>query len=461
MKQYKALKCLLVLVPIAILFYILQDLTPFFRDDYTYRYSFATGERITSLIDIFPSLYNHYFSMNGRLVTHFFAQLFLLIPRPVFNVVNTLAFLSLGLLVYANAYGTLRKLELLPLSFVYFALFLVAPVFGQSFLWIVGSANYLWGIVCATAFFLPYRVALNSNELSCSNKPKSILAAIGMLLLGIIGGWSNENNSIALLVMVLMVCIYFVLSKKQIKLWMVTGLFGNIIGFVLMFFAPAQTDRLGDAGGFRNIFSLIFIKGLIANTFDIIHRFGLLFLIAGILLAVYISQNENKYIKKSVTAIKEAYINHFNPLLFFIAFLLSYYSLTVLPHISLRTLTAPLVWMIVVILLLYKDIEKPVIEAKSAKIIISLVLSVVTFSVYFSNYYQVKAIRIAYEERDALAKAQIEAGNTMLELPGISSETKYTPFIVEGGDITDDPEHWSNKQLAEYYGVESVIKTSK
>lgn len=117
--------------------------------------------------------------------------------------------------------------------------------------------------------------------------------------------------------------------------------------------------------------------------------------------------------------------------------------------------------MIVVILLLYKDIEKPVIEAKSAKIIISLVLSVVTFSVYFSNYYQVKAIRIAYEERDALAKAQIEAGNTMLELPGISSETKYTPFIVEGGDITDDPEHWSNKQLAEYYGVESVIKTSK
>ena len=70
-------------------------LTPYAVDDWAYMHSFATGERLTRFGEIFPSMAAHAQTMNGRLFAHFWAQLFLLLPKAVFNIVNALIFTAL------------------------------------------------------------------------------------------------------------------------------------------------------------------------------------------------------------------------------------------------------------------------------------------------------------------------------------------------------------------------------
>ena len=60
-------------------------LTPYLADDFTYMFSFQSGERIKNLLDIFPSMLAHAQKMNGRLVTHFLVQLTFLFPANLFD----------------------------------------------------------------------------------------------------------------------------------------------------------------------------------------------------------------------------------------------------------------------------------------------------------------------------------------------------------------------------------------
>ena len=75
-------------------------LSPFTTDDYSYMYSFATNERITSLFQVFPSMVTHYAEMNGRTAPHFLAQCLLIFPKAVFNVANSLMFTAFVYLIY-------------------------------------------------------------------------------------------------------------------------------------------------------------------------------------------------------------------------------------------------------------------------------------------------------------------------------------------------------------------------
>lgn len=89
--------CLLLLWGIM---FVLNKYTYFAADDYSYMNSFADSERIRSVFDIFPSMYAHMFSMNGRLVAHFFVRLFLMLPPWIFDIVNASMFLFLIMGVY-------------------------------------------------------------------------------------------------------------------------------------------------------------------------------------------------------------------------------------------------------------------------------------------------------------------------------------------------------------------------
>ena len=79
---------IVILTAIFLLLLYCNYLTPLQGDDYLYRNSFADGSRITSVADILTSLRAHRITTNGRLIPHFFVQLFLLIPLPFFKVLN-------------------------------------------------------------------------------------------------------------------------------------------------------------------------------------------------------------------------------------------------------------------------------------------------------------------------------------------------------------------------------------
>jgi hypothetical protein len=113
--KHKILKnsiTVLCVLAVALLFYALNRLTPLYADDYAYTRDFMTKEQVDSVADICASMRLHYIRVNGRIVVHFLAHLFLWWGKPVFNVINTAAMLALGTLMYMLAAGTLKDFKI-------------------------------------------------------------------------------------------------------------------------------------------------------------------------------------------------------------------------------------------------------------------------------------------------------------------------------------------------------------
>ena len=93
-------------------------------DDYLYFFKYTghvvkgTPERLTGIRDIFTGMVTHYKICNGRIPAHFLLQLFTLFDKSVFNVVNSLFFTLLGLLIYFHA-NYKRPINIPLLVFIY------------------------------------------------------------------------------------------------------------------------------------------------------------------------------------------------------------------------------------------------------------------------------------------------------------------------------------------------------
>lgn len=248
---------------IGLLFYILNYYTPLFADDYSYAFSFSTEERMTSVSQIFNSQIGHYKNMNGRSITHSLAQLFLILGDDVFNIINVFSFLLLIYLIYYHACGSLKNFSLTRLSIIAMLLFLCCPAFGQSFLWITGAANYLYGILIILCVLLPYRRQTKINRTNTSLLYEIIMAIV-YLLLGVIAGWTNENNSIAMIIIIVGYLVFFYSKSIKIHGWNITGCVGAIIGCSIMLSSPGTAHRLEVAGGSGGIVS--WLKRAIFNS---------------------------------------------------------------------------------------------------------------------------------------------------------------------------------------------------
>lgn len=86
--ENKALTALFAIIFAVMLIFSL--LSPLAADDYTYCFSFATGERISNISMIIESMVAHRSSMNGRVISHGLVQLLLMLPKPIFDVFNAL-----------------------------------------------------------------------------------------------------------------------------------------------------------------------------------------------------------------------------------------------------------------------------------------------------------------------------------------------------------------------------------
>ena len=132
---------------------LLNVLTPYIADDFTFAYAFDTGLRLHSLPQLIKSLAYHYYEWSGRVVVKFFAQGFTMLPKFVFDLCNAAAYLGLGLVIYRLAAGRRRgRYDVLSFFLIEAALWEVSPAFGQTNLWMCGACNYLWASLGLLAF---------------------------------------------------------------------------------------------------------------------------------------------------------------------------------------------------------------------------------------------------------------------------------------------------------------------
>lgn len=140
--------------------------TPYAADDYSYMFNLSDGSRMTSIGQIFSSLAVHYTKYgNGRLVSHFFVMLFLIGSKWIFNLVNAFLFVLLILSIY-HLTSHKKACSLLLFFAIPTLLWLYMPAYGQIFLWMDGSINYMWSYLFALIFLSVYIALLRGNSLS-------------------------------------------------------------------------------------------------------------------------------------------------------------------------------------------------------------------------------------------------------------------------------------------------------
>jgi len=208
-------------------------------DDWGYSFVHGTDKRVETLSDIFISQYEHYFSWGGRSVVHVIAQTLLFIKRDYSIILNTSVFLLYIWLIYKFANRN-KSTNAGLFIFIFTLTFLIQRVFFITFIWLTGSANYLWGTTIVLIFlYTYYSYFMDENKTDKEVWIKRVL----FLCAGIIAGWCNENTSVCIFAILFGLCWLLKKNNRKIPGWYIAGIAGVLIGFFMMIKAPGNYVR--------------------------------------------------------------------------------------------------------------------------------------------------------------------------------------------------------------------------
>ena len=418
-------------------FYIMNLLTHLCMDDYCYMYSFADSvdkAAISSFKAIFESLEVHYNYVNGRVVTHFFAHLFCWVDKGIFNIINTLCFALLcGVICYLSS----GKLSPKRFFMIILGLWFFTPAFGQSFLWVTGASNYLYGILILLSYMIPLRYYMYNQA------KKPLLLTLYAFIFGILAGWTNENTVLGICAFLFLWICYKLIKEHKVPLFYPAGLIGVLIGFSAMLLAPGQRARLGTSGGMGTNSDII--GRMITVTGKFIIYLWPLVLIFILLIAVFIKNNGIRKWEELIPG-----------LLFFISALCSAYSMAASPYIPDRVWSGTVCFMLISIGCVFDVSGLKLFDNKVLSVLCTVILSA-CFVIFSANQANtLKDTKQKFDTRDNEAHELIENGEKELYLENVLGSGERFDSQPTYGDIIDDKTCWMNVALARYYGANAV-----
>lgn len=421
--QYPKLFWTLFVAIVFIAIFYLNILTPLISDDFAYKFVYGEDRFVSSIKDVFDSQVNHYYLWGGRSVVHFIAQILLIVPPIVADLLNTFAFVAYLFLIYYHIKGRGQH-KIFLFILVSLAVWFFQPVLGDTVFWITGAANYLWGTVFILLYLLPYRLYDGFK----TNKLLHILSALGMFLLGVLSGWTNENTAAAMLVVVVFFCFYYRYQKWSIPPWAITGLVGALIGYSLMIVAPGNFLRAG-----ASPFSLfVFVYRLFNCTETMFIYCNSLLLITLLLFVVnyfYAKKNRGNVSKQS--------------LIYTIAAIIAVYVMILSPSFPRRALFGVVTFLIIGagILVYHLDYKQAFIRNSLASIVIFGCANFL-FSYYFA-YKEISSFQKISKERELEIEKVVE--QTAISL-------KFERF--DGGVYIHGEDPFSAILMSRYYGID-------
>ena len=215
-------------------------LTPMVSDDYAYCFSWADWTRIRHVSQIIPSMAEHRNVTNGRVIVHGLVQLLLLLPRPVYCVLNALNAVLLCALIRHLISLSARKQEVIILLFgiCFFCCFL--PAFGENVLWLDGSLNYFWGLSCSLLFLFPFLM----DYLDLPHRESPLNSVLRLILAFAFGTWS-ENASLVFLFLAVCLSLLQWIKNRQFRPFPLLWIAAALAGYVFLMTAPATAGRAG------------------------------------------------------------------------------------------------------------------------------------------------------------------------------------------------------------------------
>ncbi|WP_297424208.1 DUF6056 family protein [Clostridium sp.] len=433
----------------AISMYILNYLTPLLVDDYALGYINGTGIHIKNLKDIIYSMHNYYFSWGGRVWGEFYQQLFTLLGKPIFNVCNTIIYIINTLLIYHICSET-KKIKISLYIGINLLIWFFTPNYGQVMFWLSGSSNYLWLITPILIMILIFRkYSINQNIIK-----NNLVNTIMIFILGILAGWSSENASAGMLVVLTLYLAYYYINNIKISKYIISGYIGSLIGFIFLIGAPGAYVRKA-------------VEESAVNTTIVFRIFMITYFWVNFVLGMFIILAIVFFIGRRYFNLKKNN-SVYQSIIFVIASLGAAYGMIAAPTSPERTWFCIVVYLTISIGILYEKFDFEVINLKKNTIFMlrRLVLAVIIFAscnfmvMYLDTIMSTYEILTQTKEREQYILSEKAKGN--LDISTVIMSHKY-PLLAHHDalygldDITPDPNHFSNKAVAQYYGLKSII----
>ena len=431
----------LVLTVIFLLMLYCNFLTPLKGDDFCYLYSCKDDTRIESVWDIFVSMYYHRFTTNGRVIPHFFVQLFLMMPKAIFNVLNAAMFTLYVWLIYSfalhfghsNGKTGVRERERehnsLLLCIIMGFIWVVTLDFGTVFLWLDGSVNYLW---CDVVLLLWMYIMAKDYVHDLKLQPwQEVLFALFSLA---VGNYAENSSVAAVFMMMLFIALSFFWKKRKLKRWHISAFCSMMVGFFFLALAPAEFEtKIAEPS----------ISNYIDNFIELIVYYLKFWpLIVFYLLAfVHSVRTEQNWDLRLLS------------LVFLGGSLAAHFVLT----FALYPSTSPLVTSLC-LLILACAVLFPGFFCSAFKPAVCLAAAVLfCFTAYWGvrGIQDLRLVKYKWDYNDQLIKEELAAGKTDILVPYIIPDTEYSCLYV-WGYVREDPTHYNNIELARYYGANSI-----
>lgn len=426
----------------------LNILYPIYGDDW--RYSFISDSslsvRVSSLSDSIHSQSKHYFGHGGRSIVHIIAESLLQLDRYWMDIFNSISYLALVYIIYKIA-NLNNKINASLFFFINILIWFFQPAFGQTLLWITGSANYLWGTLIIISFLYFYCNAFILNSID-----DSILRRIIFLIFGIIAGWTNENSVIGMIFIILSIILCLKLKKTRIPKWMIYGLIGTIIGFIIMIIAPGnfvRFDKATTSNFLLKDYKLIYYYTRMLPVLAEFYKNILPLVLIHILVLInYIHLNKKQ--NKTIISLS---------LIFCIAGVISDLVMIASPEFSLRVLFAPIIFYIIAIGLIYSNIRIESLYFATIRNTLIFFSIIYLIPLYIQGYKDVSNFNRIMNDRESTIKKQENKANfEFISYERFTPKTKFTMMY----DMSPDRNEWDNMCYSKYHNIKSFkVETDK
>ncbi|EMF0285274.1 hypothetical protein KGD03_000026 [Enterococcus hirae] len=419
---------------------LLNSMSPLVHDDYYY------FVKTSSIKTILFDEYQQYMTWTGRSVVHIIFRFFTKLPKIYFNVYNSCIFslLVYQIIMFSSIVKERTTKNVYLKAFIIFALmWTFTPAFNNVYLWLAGSVNYLTAMVIMLSFILVYHRYIAESE----EQNNSLFKTIGMLLLGIVAGWCNENTSGGTLFIVI---AYTVLSyfykKKKIEKWMIAGIVGNIVGFLFMVMAPGNDIR---ATYFhRSTLSTAWkILDAIPAISHALQNNAMFPLTIGLALLVL------SYLNSSFT------LSNILSSLFFVGGILTIGVLAISPTALSwsRSYFGGVIFLFIsIVISLFELLTN---FDRSNKVVFSMIFSYLLVSfllLFFNGTADIYKNYVSYSRQTESIKKQMKGGEMDIVVPPLNYKTQTIYPVHNDGDITMDKNNERNRSVAAYWGVNSI-----
>ena len=424
----------LVLCGVFLLILLCNIMTLYLVDDYAYMYSFADRTRIDNVLDIIPSMIAHARTMNGRLVAHGLVQLSLMMPRWVFDLVNSGVFCLLIKLL-SNISGQKKDTWFLQLG-VFCAIWLYVPAFGQVFLWQDGAVNYLWAVVGGILFVYPF-IGQFMNGTVAGWRKKTLLK-LGFLVFSFVVGAYSESVSAAVIFMAAMLIVLDAwMNHRKLDGYHIVAVILAFCGYLTIYAAPAQ---------WANKSIGITLRGLVTNIIEITVQYEayLPLLILFVVLFVINIMKKSDARKIVLAAV------------LFLGALAANYIMAVAAQYPSRCALGTVVFHIAADVVLMEAISWEE-EGRMKNICVIAVLVMVTIPHFLVGMFSIRETWKYMQYNEQVLIESAEKGLDYVEVYMIYPESEYSALCGLKYLDRKDADSWPNDSMSKYYGIDQII----